>query len=207
MASRSPGKPRAPRRADGDEPMVHAESVAAWRRWLKAHHAQPTGIWLVSWKAATGKPRMSYDEAVEEALCWGWVDSRSRALDDARGMLYFAPRKAGSAWSRINKTRVERLIAAGRMQPAGLAKVEAAKQDGMWSKLDAVEDLIVPPDLASAFRKHAGAKGQFDAFPRSVKRAILEWIGTAKKPETRAKRVEETARLAAQGIRANQWRQ
>ncbi len=148
---------------------------------------------------------MTYDEAVEEALCWGWVDSKPRKLDEARSMLYFAPRKGGSGWSRPNKERVERAIATGQMTPAGLAKIEAAKADGTWTMLDAVENLEVPDDLAAEFDAYPSARANWEAFPRSAKRGILEWIIQAKRPETRAKRVEETARLAQDNIRANQW--
>ncbi len=185
---------------------IHPKSRAAWRRWLEQNHTRAEGVWLISYKKAAGKPRFEYDEAVEEALCFGWVDSKPNKLDDERSMLWFAPRKPGTGWSRPNKQRVERLIEAGLMAPAGLAKVEAAKRDGSWNALDAVEALEVPPDLEQALAARPGARSYFDAFPRSVKRGILEWIANARKPETRAKRVEETARLAAQNKRANQWR-
>lgn len=185
---------------------IHPETGAAWRRWLAKHHGRSEGVWVVSWKQATGKPRVSYDALVEEALCWGWIDSKPNRLDDERTMLWFAPRKPGTGWSRPNKLRVERLLAAGRMQPAGLAKIEAAQADGSWTRLDAVEDLVVPADLARALRALPPARTHFDAFPRSVKRGILEWVVNAKKPETRAKRIEETARLARENVRANQWR-
>jgi uncharacterized protein YdeI (YjbR/CyaY-like superfamily) len=148
---------------------------------------------------------VSYDAAVEEALCFGWVDSRPRALDAERTMLWFAPRKPGTGWSALNKERIERLLATGRMAPPGLAKVDAAKGDGSWTALDAVEALTIPPDLASALAAHPPAREHFDAFPRSVKRGILEWIGSAKKAETRERRVPRTARLAAGNLRANQW--
>ncbi len=184
---------------------VHPGSRADWRRWLARHHERGAGVWLVSYKKSTGKPRMEYDEAVEEALCFGWVDSKPRKLDDERTMLYFAPRKPGSGWSAPNKQRVERMLAAGRMMPAGLAKVEAARRDGTWSKLDAVEALEIPADLQEALRVHGEAATHFESFPRSVKRGILEWIGNARRAETRARRIEETAVLAARNERANQW--
>ena len=121
-------------------------------------------------------------------------------------MLWFAPRKRRSGWSRPNKERIARLEAEGRMAPAGRAVLEAAKADGSWTLLDDVEDLVVPPDLAAAFARHPGSAEQFEAFPRSAKRGILEWIVQAKTAGTRDKRIEEAARLAAQGERANQWR-
>jgi uncharacterized protein YdeI (YjbR/CyaY-like superfamily) len=184
---------------------VHPETRAAWRGWLERHHARGEGVWLVEWKTATGRPRVGYDAAVEEALCFGWVDSKVNALDAERSLLWFAPRKPRTGWSAPNKDRVERMIAAGLMTAAGLAKVEAAKADGSWSKLDAVEALRVPDDLAAALAAHPPAATLWDAFPRSVKRGVLEWIATAKRPETRAARIAETARLAQRGERANQW--
>lgn len=185
---------------------THPKTRAEWRDWLAQHHTQTAGIWLISYKKAAGKPQFSYDEAVEEALCFGWIDSKPNKLDSERSMLWFAPRKSGTGWSKLNKTRVERLIAQGLMQPAGLAKVEAAKQDGSWNALDAVEALEIPPDLAQALAVYESAQQNFEAFPRSAKRGILEWIAAAKKPETRTKRITETAQLAAQNLRANQWR-
>jgi uncharacterized protein YdeI (YjbR/CyaY-like superfamily) len=186
---------------------AHPQTRAEWRKWLKQHHARTEGVWLISYKTATGKPRFEYEEAVEEALCFGWIDSKGNKLDDERSMLWFAPRKARTGWSRPNKIRVEKLIEAGLMAPAGLAKIEAAKRDGSWNALDAIEALEIPPDLAAALSANPIAQQHFDAFPRSVKRGILEWISAAKKPETRARRVEETARLATENIRANQWHQ
>jgi uncharacterized protein YdeI (YjbR/CyaY-like superfamily) len=183
----------------------HPPDRAAWRGWLAANHATAAGVWLVTFKKATGRPRVEYAEAVEEALCFGWVDSLARRIDDERSRLLFTPRKRGSGWSRPNKERVERLLAAGLMTPAGLVVVEAARADGSWSALDDVENLVEPGDLRAALDADPEARRNWDGFPRSARRGILEWISTAKRAETRAKRVEETARLAAQGIRANQW--
>lgn len=185
---------------------IHPLTRAEWRAWLEQNWTRTDGIWLVSYKKDTGQPRFDYDEAVEEALCFGWIDSKPNKLDEERSLLWFAPRKAGTGWSKPNKDRVEKLIAAGLMTPAGLAKVEAAKQDGSWKALDAVEALEIPPDLAEALALYPPSAANFDAFPRSVKRGILEWIANAKKPETRAQRVLQTARLAQDNIRANQWR-
>ena len=185
---------------------IHPQTRAEWRAWLEQNHTRAEGVWLISYKKATGKLRFEYEEAIEEALCFGWIDSKPNKLDEERSMLWFAPRKPGTGWSKINKQRVEKLIAAGLMAPAGLSRVESAKQDGSWSALDAIEALEIPPDLEQALSRHGLARQNFDAFPRSVKRGILEWIANSKKPETRAKRVEETARLAEDNRRANQWR-
>jgi len=185
---------------------IHPPTLADWRDWLATNHTRAEGVWLITWKKSAGKPTISYEESVEEALCFGWVDSKGNKLDDERTMLWFAPRKAGSGWSRPNKARVERLIAQGRMTPAGLAKIEVAKADGSWALLDAVENLEVPDDLAAEFDNYPAARANFDAFPRSARRGILEWIVQARRPETRAKRIAETARLAQENVRANQWR-
>lgn len=192
--------------AEAPDPSFHPLARTEWREWLRANHTRTTGVWLVSYKKATGKPRIEYDEAVEEALCFGWVDSKPRKLDDERTLLWFAPRKAGTGWSRPNKLRVERLLEAGLMAEAGLRKVDQAKRDGSWNKLDAVEELVIPDDLVQALAGIPQAGPNFDAFPRSAKRGILEWIVNAKTPETRGRRVGETARLAATNERANQWR-
>jgi uncharacterized protein YdeI (YjbR/CyaY-like superfamily) len=188
------------------EQQVEIKSRAQWRRWLTAHHTQTEGIWLVTWKKTSGGPHVPNNDIVEEALAFGWIDSKPRALDSERTMLWLAPRKAGTGWSAPNKARIARMTAAGLMHAAGMAKIEAARQDGSWTKLDAVEQLSVPPDLAAALRKRPPAAKHFDAFPRSAKRGILEWIEQAKRADTRAKRVEETASLAQSNQRANQWR-
>ena len=186
---------------------VHPKTRDEWRAWLEEHHTQTEGVWLVTYKKTTGKPRVEYEEAVEEALCFGWIDSKANGLDDERSMLWMSPRKPRTGWSKPNKERVERLLANGRMTDAGLVKIEAARQDGSWNALDAVEALEIPPDLGKALAEHGAARQNFEAFPPSVKKGILGWISTAKRPETRSKRIEETARLAAENIRANQWRQ
>jgi uncharacterized protein YdeI (YjbR/CyaY-like superfamily) len=186
---------------------VHPLTRAEWRAWLQANHTRSTGVWLIRYKKAAGKPFVDFDEAVEEALCFGWIDSLPRKLDDERTMLYFAPRKAGSNWSAINRARVEHMIAAGLMTAAGMDKIDAAKADGSWTVLDVVDALVIPPDLDAAFGLYPPARANFNAFPPSVRRGILEWILNAKRAETRQKRVDETVRLAADNIRANQWRQ
>lgn len=193
-------------RISAPEGSVHPATREDWRAWLEANHARREGVWLVMTKARASAIRVTYDEAVEEALCFGWIDSRPNSLDDDRSLLWMAPRKPGTGWSRLNKERIARLEAAGRMAPAGLAKVAAAKADGSWPALDAVEALEVPADLKEAMDAVSGAAVAFDAFPRSVKRGILEWIQSAKRPETRAARVRETAEKAGRNERANQWR-
>ncbi|HAA12126.1 MAG TPA: hypothetical protein DCE41_10675 [Cytophagales bacterium] len=186
---------------------VTAESANAWRQWLDEHHAQQEGIWLIIYKKDSGTPSVTYDEAVDEALCVGWVDSLPNKRDEESYYQYFAPRKPKSNWSRVNKEKVARMLQAGKMSQGGLAAIEVAKANGAWTALDAVENLEVPTDLAVALTEVPNAQRHWDAFPRSVKRGILEWIMNAKRADTRQKRVDETARLAGENIRANQWRQ
>jgi uncharacterized protein YdeI (YjbR/CyaY-like superfamily) len=188
------------------ESSVQPATRAAWRAWLAKHHSRAEGVWLITYKKIAGKPRIEYGEAVEEALCFGWVDSKPGKVDAERTKLWFAPRKARSGWSRPNKERIARMVAAGLMHAAGLAKIEAAKKDGSWQALDAVEDLVIDTDLAAALASYQQAAQNFEAFPRSAKRGILEWIALAKRPETRAARIAQTARLAQDNQRANQWK-
>jgi uncharacterized protein YdeI (YjbR/CyaY-like superfamily) len=188
------------------ESSVQPATRAAWRAWLAKHHGRAEGVWLITYKKAAGKQRIEYGEAVEEALCFGWVDSKPGKVDEERTKLWFAPRKARSGWSRPNKERIARMVATGLMHAAGLAKIEAAKKDGSWQALDAVEDLVIDTDLAAALASYPQAAQNFEAFPRSAKRGILEWIALAKRPETRAARIAQTARLAQDNQRANQWK-
>jgi uncharacterized protein YdeI (YjbR/CyaY-like superfamily) len=183
-------------------PMAGPFERAAWRAWLIANHPTSRGVYLVSWRRTSGRTSVSYEEAVEEALCVGWIDSSGRVIDEERSIQWFAPRRARSAWARSNKERVARLTAAGLMLPAGLAAIEAAKRSGMWTLLDDVEDLIVPDDLASALRDRPPARDQWDAFPPSARRAMLQWVVEARRPETRAGRIAQIAEKAARNERA-----
>ena len=189
---------------EAPENSVDPRTRARWRAWLAKNHERGEGVWLVLGKKSAKTRRLSYDEAVEEALCFGWIDSRSRSLDDERALLWMAPRSAKSNWSKSNKDRVERLVAAGRMAAAGLALVEAAKKSGTWSALDKVDALLMPKDLAAALRAARGYEN-FNAFPPGSRRNVLAWIESAKKPETRARRIAETARLAAMNIRVHDF--
>ena len=196
-----------PKRAAESYPRVEVRSREELRAWLAAEHATSRGAWVVTWKRHVSGQHVDAATVAEEALCFGWIDSLPRALDDDRTMLLVTPRKPTSAWSAVNKRRVVRLLANGLIAPAGLAVVEAAKQSGTWTALDAVESIALPPDLVAAFESTAPlARANFEAFPRSAKRGILEWIQTAKKPETRTKRIAETVTLAAKNQRANSWR-
>lgn len=185
-------------------PELHFPSRAALRRWLVANHADHGPIWLVyDKKPVDGSAHaLTYDDIVEEALCFGWIDSVAGRVDERRAKLYFSPRKPRSVWSALNKRRVAKLEADGLMTPAGRVKIDAAKIDGSWTALDAAESLTVPPDLGRALRARRGAKKHFDAFPPGVRKQILTWVYGAKRPETRARRVDTVAELAQANLRA-----
>lgn len=185
-----------------DAPLVRADDRPTWRAWLEANHASPTGAWLVTWRARSGRVGLDYEAAVEEALCFGWVDSTAGNVDDDLGKLYFAPRKPRSPWAATNKARVQRLVDTGRMAPAGLAAIERAKANGSWEVYDSVERLEVPADLEAALEARPPAAERFTAFPPSARKAMLAWVALALRPETRAARVASIADAAARGERA-----
>ena len=185
-----------------DAPWVEADDRATWRAWLEANHATASGAWLVTWRPRSGRVGLDYEAAIEEALCFGWVDSTGGRVDDDRGKLYFAPRKPRSGWAATNKARVERLIVAGRMAPAGLAAIERARANGSWELLDSVERLEVPDDLAVVLAASPPAAANFAAFPPSARKMLLGWIATAIRPETRVSRVAQVAEAAARNERA-----
>jgi uncharacterized protein YdeI (YjbR/CyaY-like superfamily) len=184
---------------------LYTVNRAAFRKWLAENHATSTGIWLVYYKKNSGKPSISYPEAVKEALCFGWIDSKVNAIDDERYMQVFTPRKAKSVWSALNKRYIAELLEQDLMMEAGLERIEVAKQNGMWESLDKVEALELPDELVKAFKKNKTAKENFDKFPPSSRKNILQWIASAKRDETRQKRIEETVTLATQNIKANHY--
>lgn len=185
-----------------DAPRVQADDQATWRAWLEANHATARGVWLVTWRPRSGRAGLDYDAAIEEALCFGWVDSTAGRVDEDRGRLYFSPRRARSVWAATNKARVERLVAEGRMAPAGLAAVARAKANGSWETLDTVERLEVPEDLAIALDEHPPAAANFAAFPPSTRKQLLGWVATAVRPATRRARVTKVAQAAARNERS-----
>ena len=184
-------------------PLVHPATRAVWRRWLTRNHATVDGAWVAQWTKASGHARLDYELIVEEALCFGWIDGLTHSLGDGRQAFLLTPRRKGSAWSRSNKDRVERLVAEGRMTDAGLAVIARAKADGSWSVLDAAESLTEPTELAMALDANPAARRQWDAFPKSPKRALIYWVTSAKRPETRSRRVSTIVDEAAAGRRAN----
>ena len=185
--------------------LVHPKDRAAWRAWLEENHRVSGAIWLVYDKKASGRTRLDYAHAVEEALCFGWIDSVLNPIDEHRYKQLFSPRKPTSEWSALNKRRVEKLIAEGLMTEAGLAVIRVAKKNGTWSKLDHVEAFVVPDDLARALSASAKAKKFFDTCAPSVRKAFLHRINSAKRPETRAFRVAEVVEGCALGLGGRAW--
>jgi uncharacterized protein YdeI (YjbR/CyaY-like superfamily) len=179
-------------------------SRAALRDWLSANHAISGTVWLAIWKQPDPR-HVPYPQIVEELLCWGWVDSLPRKLDDAQSLLRASPRNPKSAWSAVNKAHVERARATGAMTPAGEALIAQAMAGGQWDALNEVEALITPDDLAAALAAR-GASAAWDAYPRSVKRGTLEQIAAAKTAATRAARIAEVVQSAAAGLRPKAFR-
>jgi uncharacterized protein YdeI (YjbR/CyaY-like superfamily) len=177
---------------------VHPATRAAWRRWLAEHHASSPGIWVVSWKRHAGNPGPGYEDLVEEALCFGWIDSQAKTLDPDRSMRRFTPRRPGSGWARSNKERVARLLAAGQMTPAGTAKVEAANEDGSWMAYEPVDAMEVPDDLAAALSADPAARHGWEALSRSARQQLLWSVISAKRPETRIRRIDAAVEAARQ---------
>ncbi len=177
-----------------------------WRQWLKENHNLKQSVWLVYYKKKSNVPTVAYGDAVDEALCFGWIDSTKRALDTDTFMQFFCKRKPTSVWSKINKEKVQRLIAEGLMTQAGYESIERAKQNNSWAILDDVEELKIPKDLEKEFKTKPGSKDFFLSLSKSVRKSILQWLVLAKRPETRQKRIHEIAELAAQKLKPQQFR-
>lgn len=174
------------------------KSQAEWRHWLEKNHQSKQSVWLVYYTKKSNVPSLSWSEAVDEALCFGWIDSTKKTIDDVSFMQFFSKRKPKSNWSKINKEKVQQLINSKRMTKAGYESVETAKQNGYWTILDEVEELIIPNDLKNAFKKHKGSKGYFLSLSKSVRKIILGWIILAKRQETRQKRIDDVVKSATQ---------
>ncbi len=176
---------------------VEARDRKKWRAWLEKNHARSPGVWLVFYKKASGKPTVRYDEAVEEALCFGWIDSLMQPVDEARYRQLFTPRKPKSRWSKANKERVAHMVAAGFMTEVGLDKIRVAKKDGTWAHMEAPDSLTVPRDLREALNADKRAKESFERMPQGRKRQLLGWIHDAKRSETRERRIAQVVEVAA----------
>lgn len=184
----------------------YANSSKLWRRWLEKNGEKESSVWLIIYKKVSGVQSVTYKQAVEEALCFGWIDSKPNKRDEQSYYQFFARRNPKSKWSKVNKLTVEGLIDGDRMHKTGLAAIEIAKQNGTWNALDEVDNAVVPEDLQRALNENKEALTNFNAFPRSSKKIILEWIANAKREETRTKRIKETVTLAAKNKRANHYR-
>lgn len=177
-----------------------------WRQWLEENHHSKTSIWLIYYKKQAKMPTISWSEAVDEALCFGWIDSVQKPIDGEKFMQFFSKRKTNSVWSKINKGKVQQLIAENKMTEAGYKSIEIAQQNGSWTILDEAEELIIPEDLNKAFTLQTGSKDFFLSLSKSGQKAILQWLVLAKLAETRQKRINEIAELAAQKLKPKQFR-
>jgi uncharacterized protein YdeI (YjbR/CyaY-like superfamily) len=187
-----------------DLPLVQPKSRAAWRAWLEKNHASSSGIWLVYAKKHTGIPSLSYADAVEEALCFGWIDSLVHPVDDSLYKQVFTPRKPASAWSPLNKTRVEKLIAAGQVTPAGMKMIELARTTGLWDAHAETEALTMPQELKKALNGNANAKKNWPTYTVSQQKAFLRMLHDAKTPDTRAKRIARILDIVSKRISFSQ---
>jgi len=185
------------------EPQTTASSRSEWRNWLEKHHESYSFVWLEIFKKDSGTPSVTYKEAVDEALCFGWIDSKPNKKDSKSYYQFFAKRNTKSNWSKVNKEKVEIHIAQGLMTSAGMKMIELAKENGTWNFLNQVETLELPIDLEQLFSQNTKALENWNTFSKSSRRGILEWIANAKTPQTRVKRIQETVELASQNLKAN----
>ena len=179
--------------------IFYPTSPADWRKWLEENHLSKQAVWLVFYKKSSDRKSISWSEAVDVALCFGWIDSKKVKIDEEKSHQYFSRRKPKSTWSKINKEKVQQLIEKGLMMPAGYDSIDTAKQNGSWTLMDAVEELIIPADLELEFKNHEGAKDFFLSLSKSARKMILHWIVSAKRPETRENRIAQISELAGKG--------
>lgn len=173
--------------------IIYPKSKEEWRDWLSQNHNIKNAVWVVFYKQKANKPTISWSESVDEALCFGWIDSTKKSRDEESSVQFFSKRKPNSTWSKVNKIKVESLVANGLMTKAGFESIERAKQNGSWTILDEVEELIVPGDLAEAFQSLPGSEEYFLNQSKTIKKMMLYWIVSAKRAETRQKRIDEIA--------------
>jgi uncharacterized protein YdeI (YjbR/CyaY-like superfamily) len=192
-------------KADDHLEILYDMDRAKWRRWLEKNHEQTASVWLVLAKKGARRKGVSYEEAVQEALCFGWIDSSPNRLDDERFKIHMSPRKPNSTWARSNKERVRRLIEQGLMAPAGMEKIEAAKRNGSWDIIEEVDALQVPEELEKALLSYPPAKANFESFIPSYRKQAIYWVLSAKRPETKARRAETISQAAAKNEKVNQY--
>lgn len=186
------------RQMNAETPVVCPPNPQQWRAWLQAHHTDQPAVWLVYYKKKVAPPSLTWSEAVEEALCFGWIDSQAKPLDEERYQQYFSRRKPTSGWSKVNKEKVQRLLAEGRMTPAGLTSLETAQRNGSWTLLDDVEALRLPLDLAHALAQQPLAEHYFKGLSHSAKRYWLLRLVQAKRAPTRQRLLQEILTLGQQ---------
>ncbi|WP_107038988.1 YdeI/OmpD-associated family protein [Brumimicrobium mesophilum] len=184
----------------------HPKNQKEWRNWLEENHVEQDAIWVIFYRKKSPDYNMGWSESVDEALCFGWIDSTKKTIDNEKFKQYFSKRKAKSNWSRVNKDKVKTLIDQGLMQKEGYKSIEIAKENGSWTFLDNVEDLIIPDDLIEEFSNFEGAKEFYDGLSNSVKKMLLYWVISAKRKETRQKRVLEIAENAGNNMKPKQFR-
>jgi uncharacterized protein YdeI (YjbR/CyaY-like superfamily) len=178
---------------------LYVVNRSEWQKWLSQNHDTEEAVWLVYFKKHTGKPRIPYDDAVEEALCFGWIDSLVKRVDDEKYIQKFSPRKTGSTWSELNKKRAEKMIAEGKMTEAGMVKIEDAKKSGEWFRKPAAKKtLVVPPFIQTALNNNPKAKENFNRLAPTYKRHYIGWITSVKREETRIRRLNESLELLEQ---------
>lgn len=181
--------------------LFYPKTKQHWREWLSKNHIVKDAVWVVFYNKKSTKPTISWSDAVDEALCFGWIDSKAVTLDSESHKQYFCKRKPNSTWSKINKEKIEKLISDNLMAKAGFDVIEIAKQNGSWTILDEVEELIIPKDLEREFNRHMGSRDFFLSLSKSVRKIILSWIVLARRPETRQKRIAETAANAGKNLK------
>ncbi len=184
--------------------LLYFKTPQAWRDWLHDNHQSYKGVELVFYRVDSEHASMRWEEAVQVAICYGWIDSTVRKVDDERRKQLFTPRKVKSAWSKLNKSYVDQLLAAGLMHDSGLKVIEAAKHNGAWTGLDAVENLEMPADLVAAFAMNQTALNHYSAFSPSYRKSYLYWLNQAKREETRLARIAQILTLCEQNIKARQ---
>ncbi len=185
--------------------IFYPKSQAAWRQWLEENHLSKQSVWLVFYTKSSVKTSVTWSEAVDVALCFGWIDSKKVRIDKETSHQFFSKRKPQSTWSKINKEKIRQLIENGLITQAGLDSIEVAKQNGSWTILDEVEELIIPNDLEKAFRKHNGSKDYFLSLSKTIRKMMLASLVLARRPETRQKRIDEIAALAGQNKKPKQF--
>lgn len=185
--------------------VFYPKDVGEWRKWLEQHHQTKASVWLLFYNKASGKPSISWSESVDVALCFGWIDSKKIKIDSETYHQFFSRRKPKSPWSKINKDKIVQLIESGQMAEAGLETIRVAKENGSWNLLDSAEELFVPEELIQELEARTGAKEYFEGLSKSSRKAILQWLSLARRPETRRKRIVEISDLASQGKKPKQF--